>query len=128
MGDFYFTAKGNQQVVELDENFEDEDLAPLTTYGYVKISNYLQGSLYIDGKYIKTANKNKLIKEQLTTGRHTIKIKTDNETWEQVTITEDQTTSLTAKFTYTPPPTNKRPAPKHGTNNSRQFYYGKPKQ
>ncbi len=70
----------------------------------------MQGSLYIDDKYIKTANKNKLIKEQLTTGRHIIKIKTDNETWEQtVTITENQTTNLTAQSTYTPPTTNDIP-------------------
>ncbi len=83
-GDFVFVIEKQSDIPEEESvTFEDEELAPLTTYGYVKISNYLQGSLYIDGTYIKIANKNKLIKEKIAIGRHTIKITTDNETWEQ---------------------------------------------
>ena len=49
-GDFVFVL--NTQVlpdpVIINEEFEDEDLAPIITYGYIKIFNYLQRKLYID--------------------------------------------------------------------------------
>ena len=83
----------------------EEDIAPLVTYGNLQINNYLQGNLYIDGTYKQTANKNKRITLiDLPTGTHSVKIVADNETWtQQVTINENQTATLTAKSTYTPP-------------------------
>ncbi len=109
-GDFVFVIKKTEQTqnnntVVVDTEIEEEDIAPLVTYGKLQITNYLQGSLYIDGKYKQKANINKRITiTDITTGTHTIKITTDNETWQkQVTITQNQTATLTAKSTYVPP-------------------------
>ena len=106
-GDFVFVLNQNNNN-NVEHDIDDEDITPLVTYGYVKISNYLEGSLYIDGTYDKPANKNKLITKKLSTGKHTIKIKTDNETWQEtITIIENQTVKLIAKSNYTSPQQNK---------------------
>ena len=109
-GDFVFVLNDTQNKKQDNKNteIEEEDIAPLVTYGNLQITNYLQGNLYIDGTYKQVANKNKRITiTDLTTGTHIVKIKTDNETWQQtIDITENQTVNLTAKSTYIPPETN----------------------
>ena len=107
-GDFVFVLKSNEPPPleqKTDHLIKEEDIAPVSTYGSLKITNYLQGSLYIDGIYKQTANKNKIITiSDLSTGTHTVKIKTDNEVWQQkITINEGQTAQLTAKNNSPPP-------------------------
>ena len=105
-GEFIFIKRTSTQPdIDIEPDIDEEDIAPLVTYGNLHITNYLEGSLYIDEIYKKPANKNKLIKiTDLETGTHTIKIKTDTETWtEQVTIYENQTATLTAKSNKPPP-------------------------
>ena len=107
-GDFVFivgkTNNNNNKIPDIEE----EDIAPLGTYGNLEITNYLQGILYIDGIERQTANKNKRIKiKDLTAGKHTIKIKTDNDSWEQqIIIYENKTATLIAKSSYVPSETN----------------------
>jgi len=105
MGDFYFTKKNENNNNNNQVDIDEEDIAPLVTYGNLEITNYLQGSLYIDGKYKQVANKNKLITiNDLPAGTHNLKIVANNETWQQtVSISTNQTYKLTVKPSYTPP-------------------------
>ena len=108
-GDFVFVLNNtNNNQNNKDIDIDEQDITPLATYGNLQINNYLQGNLYIDGTYKQTANKNKRITiTDLPTGKHIIKIQTDDETWQEIiTITENQTVELTAKSTYTPPKTD----------------------
>ncbi len=103
-GDFVFVLKKKSAPQQTETEIEEEDIAPVVSHGNLKITNYLQGSLYIDGIYKQTANKNKVITiSDLNTGTHTIKIITDSETWEQkITINKGQTAQLTAKNNSVP--------------------------
>jgi len=100
-GDFVFVLNPSNNLSKNINvfNINEEDILPLISKGNLNISNYLQGSLYIDDKYKQLANKNKLIKlENLPIGKHTIKIVSSNETWQKsVIIYENQTASLIAK-------------------------------
>ncbi len=83
-GDFVFVLKKKTVPQQTETEIEEEDIAPVVLHGNLKITNYLQGSLYIDGIYKQTANKNKIITiSDLSTGTHTIKITTDRQTWEK---------------------------------------------
>jgi len=104
-GDFVFVLNKEPitQQAQNEPEITEEDIKSVDSFGSLKITNYLQGNLYIDDIYKQTANKNKIIIiSGLSIGTHIVKITTDNETWEQeVTINEDQTSQLITKKSST---------------------------
>ena len=77
-----------------------------STYGTLKLTTEISGSLYIDGNFLKNINKNTIVTlGDISAGSHNIEIKGDNNWSETINIAKAQTTNITAKNTAISLPT-----------------------
>jgi len=101
-GDFVFVLKKKTVPVNNDESdmiiVTEENLA---TYGSVEIVSTLNGSLYLDGKFIKQVYPDtKITLSNIKSGTHKMEIKTDGYNWSKdINIMPQKTTSVNTGLT-----------------------------